>query len=54
MAPQVEGIFMKRTLVISLAGLALTPIAAALAQSTQTTETPQTQTAPQTPATSVE
>ena len=41
---------MKRTLVISLAGLALSPIAAALAQSAQTTETPQTQTTPQAPA----
>jgi len=40
---------MKRTLVISLAGLALSPIAAALAQSTQTTDTPQAQTTPQTP-----
>jgi iron complex outermembrane recepter protein len=45
---------MKRTLVISLAGLALSPIAAALAQSTQTsdtqqTQTPQTQTTPQAP-----
>lgn len=38
---------MKRTLVISLAGLALTPIATALAQ---TTETPPAQSAAQTPA----
>jgi iron complex outermembrane recepter protein len=38
---------MKRTLVISLAGLALSPIAAALAQSAQPTDTPQTQTATQ-------
>ena len=38
---------MKRTLVISLAGLALSPIAAALAQSAQPADTPQTQTATQ-------